>query len=154
MSEYLPLLAFFGACFVTACSGAIFTPGAWYEGLKKPWWRPPNWLFGPAWAVIFIMIAFSGWLIWKEVGFGFALILYGAQLVVNFLWSAFFFGMRRLELALYDLILLWLSILACILVFMPISATAGWLMVPYISWVSFAGWLNFTMLRLNGPKPA
>jgi len=154
MSEYLPLLAFVGACFVTACSGAIFTPGVWYEGLKKPWWRPPNWLFGPAWAVIFIMIAFSGWLIWSEVGLGFAIILYGVQLVVNFLWSAFFFGMRRPDLALYDLMLLWLSILACILVFMPISATAGWLMVPYIAWVSFAGWLNFVILRMNGPRPA
>jgi tryptophan-rich sensory protein len=154
MSDWLALSGFFGACFATALSGAIFKPGQWYEGLKKPWWRPPNWLFGPAWAVLFLMIAFSGWYVWQEVGVGFALAVYGVQLALNFLWSAFFFGMRRLDLALYDLMLLWLSILACIIVFAPISATAAWLMVPYLGWVSFAGWLNFTMLKLNGPRPA
>lgn len=154
MSDWLPLLGFFGACFATALSGAIFTPGQWYEGLKKPWWRPPNWLFGPAWGVLFIMIAFSGWLVWREAGFGLAIIVYGVQLLLNFLWSAFFFGMRRPDYALYDLMLLWLSILVCIIVFAPISTTAAWLMVPYLGWVSFAGWLNFTMLKLNGPRPA
>lgn len=154
MMDWLPLLGFFGACFATALSGAIFTPGQWYEGLKKPWWRPPNWLFGPAWGVLFIMIAFSGWLVWREAGLGFAIAVYGVQLVLNFLWSAFFFGMRRPDYALYDLMLLWLSILACILIFAPISATAAWLMVPYLAWVTFAGWLNFTMLKLNGPRPA
>lgn len=154
MSDWLPLLGFFAACFATALSGAVFTPGAWYEGLKKPWWRPPNWLFGPAWGVLFIMIAISGWLVWREVGFGLAIALYGVQLVLNFLWSAFFFGLRRPDYALYDLMALWLSILACIVVFAPISATAAWLMVPYLAWVSFAGWLNYTMLRLNGPRPA
>lgn len=154
MSDWLALLGFLGACFVTASSGAVFTPGRWYEGLKKPWWRPPNWLFGPAWAVLFIMIAISGWLVWREVGFGFALVLYAIQLVLNFLWSAFFFGMRRPDLALYDLMALWLAILACIFAFAPISPTAMALMIPYIAWVSFAGWLNFVMLQLNGPRPA
>lgn len=154
MSDWWPLLGFFGACFATALSGAIFTPGQWYEGLKKPWWRPPNWLFGPAWGVLFIMIAISGWLVWREVGFGLAMALYGLQLGLNFLWSAFFFGMRRPDLALYDLVALWLAILACILVFAPISPWGMALMIPYIAWVSFAGWLNFTMLRLNGPRPA
>lgn len=154
MSDGLALAGFFGACFATAASGAVFKPGPWYEGLKKPWWRPPNWLFAPAWAVLFVMIAFSGWYAWREAGFGLALAVYGVQLVLNFLWSAFFFGLRRPDYALYDLVLLWLSILACILLFAPISATAAWLMVPYLAWVSFAGWLNFTMLRLNGPRPA
>jgi translocator protein len=154
MNDWLPLLGFFAACFATALSGAIFTPGAWYEGLKKPWWRPPNWLFGPAWGLLFIMIALSGWFVWREAGFGWPIAIYGVQLVLNFLWSAFFFGARRPDWALYDLMALWLSILACIVVFAPISATAAWLMAPYLAWVSFAGWLNFTMLRLNGPRPA
>lgn len=154
MTEWLPLLGFFAACFLTALSGAIFTPGQWYEGLKKPWWRPPNWLFGPAWGLLFIMIALSGWFVWREAGFGLAIVIYGVQLVLNFLWSAFFFGMKRPDYALYDLMGLWLSILACIIIFAPISATAAWLMVPYLCWVSFAGCLNFTMLKLNGPRPA
>lgn len=154
MTEWLPLLAFFAACFATAASGAIFAPGEWYERLRKPWWNPPNWLFGPAWGVLFCMIAVAGWLVWRQAGFGLALWLYGLQLVLNFAWSALFFGMKRPDYALYDLIALWLSILACIVVFAPISAWGMALMIPYIAWVSFAGWLNYTMLRLNGPRPA
>ena len=154
MTDWLPLGGFFLACFATACSGAIFTPGQWYEGLKKPWWRPPNWLFGPAWGVLFIMIAISGWLVWREAGFGLAMVLYGVQLVLNFLWSAFFFGMKRPDLALYDLMALWVAILACILVFAPISTWGMALMIPYLAWVTFAGYLNYVMLQLNGPRPA
>ena len=154
MSDLLPLAGFFAACFLTSLSGAIFKPGPWYDALKKPWWRPPNWLFPPAWGILFIMIAISGWLVWREAGFGFALVVYTIQLVINFGWSGLFFGLRRLDLALYELMALWLSILACIIVFAPISTTAAWLMVPYLAWVSFAGYLNFTMLKLNGPKPA
>lgn len=154
MTDWLPLLGFFGACFATAASGAIFTPGPWYEGLKKPWWRPPNWLFGPAWAVLFIMIAVSGWLVWREAGFGLAMGLYALQLALNFLWSALFFGMKRPDYALYDLVALWFAILACIIVFAPISPLGMALMIPYIAWVSFAGWLNYVMLQLNGPRPA
>jgi benzodiazapine receptor len=154
MTDWLPLGGFFLACFATACSGAIFTPGQWYEGLKKPWWRPPNWMFGPAWGVLFIMIAFSGWLVWREVGFGLAMWLYGVQLVLNFLWSAFFFGMKRPDYALYDLMALWMAILACIIVFAPISFWGMALMLPYLAWVTFAGYLNYVMLQLNGPRPA
>jgi tryptophan-rich sensory protein len=154
MSEWLPLGGFFLACFATAASGAIFAPGEWYERLKKPWWNPPNWLFGPAWGVLFIMIAVAGWLVWRQVGFGLAMWLYGLQLVLNFAWSALFFGMKRPDLALYELIALWFAILACIFVFAPISPWGMALMIPSIAWVSFAGWLNYTMLRLNGPRPA
>lgn len=154
MSDWLPLLGFFAACFATALSGAVFTPGAWYESLKKPWWRPPNWLFGPAWGVLFCLIAISGWLVWREVGFGLAMFVYGVQLVLNFAWSALFFGAKRTDLALYDLMALWLSILGCIILFAPISGTAALLMLPYLAWVTFAGVLNAEMWRLNGAKPA
>ena len=145
---------FFALVVATALSGVFFTPGAWYEGLKKPWWRPPNWLFGPAWGVLFIMIAISGWLVWREVGFGLAMALYALQLVLNFLWSALFFGMKRPDYALYDLMALWVAILACIIVFAPISTWGMALMIPYLAWVTFAGYLNYVMLQLNGPRPA
>lgn len=154
MNDYWALGGFFLACFGTAASGAIFKPGQWYERLKKPWWRPPNWLFGPAWGMLFCFIAVAGWLVWREDGFGWAMALYAIQLVLNFAWSFFFFGMRRPDLALYDLILMWCFILACIIVFIPISTTAAWLFVPYLAWVTFAGGLNSRMLRLNGPRPA
>ncbi|MCA4919305.1 MAG: tryptophan-rich sensory protein [Roseomonas sp.] len=145
-------LGFLGACFAAAASGAIFTPGPWYDALKKPRWCPPNWLFAPAWGVLFLMIAIAGWLIWEAVGFSdgaLALSLYALQLVLNAAWSGIFFGMRRMDLAFGELCLLWLSILACIIVFWPIDVRAALLMVPYLAWVSFAGALNFTMWRLN-----
>ena len=145
-------LAFFGACFLTALSGAFFMPGAWYESLDKPSWQPPNWLFGPVWTVLYIMIAVSGWLVWQERAthaMALPMIVYGVQLVLNFLWSALFFGAKRMDWALAEVVMLWLSIVATILVFYPISATAAYLLLPYLAWVSFAAFLNFTMLRLN-----
>lgn len=154
MGDLLGLAGFFAANLATAGSGAIFTPGAWYEGLRKPSWRPPNWLFAPAWAVLFCMITASGWLVWREVGFGLPLAVYALNLALNAAWSALFFGLRRPDLALYDLMAMWLTIVACIALFAPISATAAWLLVPYLAWTTFAGVLNATMWRLNGARPA
>jgi tryptophan-rich sensory protein len=151
-SEILGLIGFVAANVAAASSGALFRPGVWYEGLNKPPWRPPNWLFGPAWTVLFVMIAVSGWLVWRQAGFagaGLALGVYFAHLVINAAWSGFFFGMRRMDLALIDVGLLWLSIAVLIGLFAPISTTAAWLLVPYLAWVSFAAVLNYTMLRLN-----
>ena len=150
--DAMGLLGFVVACVLVASSGAVFRPGAWYESLRKPWWRPPNWLFAPAWTALYIMIAISGWLVWRKAGFAGAaapLAVYGVQLLLNAAWSGFFFGLRRMDLALVDVSLLWLSILALILLFAPIDATAAWLLVPYLAWVSFAAFLNLTMLRLN-----
>ncbi len=152
LSNILPFLGFLGACFVAASSGAIFKPGTWYEGLAKPWWRPPNWLFGPAWGVLYISIAVAGWMVWREAGFvgaGAAIAVWGGLLVLNFFWSAFFFGLRRPDWAMGELVLLWLSILATILIFHPILPSAAWLLVPYLCWVTFAGYLNFTIWQMN-----
>ena len=145
---------FVGACFVVSLSGAVFKPGAWYAGLRKPSWNPPNWAFAPAWTVLYVMIAIAGYLVWRQVGFGPALAVYAVQLVCNATWSGLFFGMKRPDIGFYGVVALWLSILACILVFAPISATAMWLMVPYLAWVSFAGYLNWTLWRMNGAQPA
>jgi translocator protein len=156
LPDILGLAVFAAACVATAASGALFRPGPWYETLRKPWWRPPNWLFGPAWTLLYLMICVSGWLVWREVGLAGAalpLAVYGVHLLVNAAWSGLFFGMRRMDLALVDVAALWLSIVAMIWLFRPISPTAAWLLVPYLAWVSFAAYLNLTMLRLN-PRPA
>ncbi len=150
--SYLGLLGFAAATFVTALSGAFFKPGQWYEGLRKPSWRPPNWLFGPAWTVLYVTIAIAGWLVWREAGFagaGLPLAIYGIQLVLNAVWSGLFFGLRRPDLAFVEVVLLWLSILATILAFAPIHAGAAWLLLPYLCWVAFAAWLNLTLWRMN-----
>ena len=152
MSASLSLLPFIAACFVVALSGAVFRPGAWYEGLAKPSWRPPNWLFGPAWTVLYICIAVSGWLVWRQVGIAGApgaMIVYAVQLLLNAGWSACSFGLRRLDVAFGELLLLCLSIAANVAVFAPISTAAALLLVPYLAWVTFAGVLNFTLWQMN-----
>lgn len=146
------LVLFFVAAFAAASAGGIFKPGTWYEGLNHPPWRPPNWVFPVVWAPLFCMIAVSGYLVQQAAGWsgaGLALTIYFLHLGVNWAWSAVFFGMRRIDLALAEVGLLWLAIVATMALFFPISATAGWLLVPYLAWVSFAAYYNLVMLRLN-----
>lgn len=148
----LSLLWFAGACFLAALSGAVFAPGAWYESLDKPSWVPPNWAFPVVWSLLYVMIALSGWMVYKTAGWSAAMVplaLYGVQLVLNFLWSAIFFGMKRMDLALFEVGLLWLSIAALIVVFYPINAVAGLMLIPYLIWVTIAASLNLAMVRLN-----
>lgn len=148
----LGLLGFIGACLLVSTTGAFFRPGAWYERLRKPWWRPPNWVFAPAWGVLYLCIAASGWLVWREAGFAGAaapLAIYAVQLVLNAAWSAIFFGLRRPDLAFAEIVALWLSIVATMAAFFPVHAGAAWLLAPYLCWVSFAAALNLAVWRLN-----
>lgn len=152
MNSVIALLAFLGLCFLTALSGAFFMPGEWYRGLARPSWNPPDWAFAPAWTVLYIMIAVAGWMVWREAGLAGAalpLAVYLVQLLFNAGWSAVFFGMKRPDLAFLEVIGLWLSIVATILLFWPISRTAGLLLLPYLAWVSFAATLNLTIWRMN-----
>lgn len=152
MSDYLGLGGFLLGCFVIATSGAFFRPGEWYERLGKPSWCPPNWLFAPAWTVLYIMIAISGWLVWRKVGFAgapVAFALYLLQLLLNAGWSAVFFGMKRIDLAFGELLVFWIVIAANLVAFYAIDGQAGLLLLPYLAWVTFAGALNFAIWRLN-----
>jgi len=151
----LVFFGFVGICFVAASSGGIFRAGAWYDGLAKPWWRPPRWLFAPAWSVLYFTIAISGWLVWRRAGLDPALFgIYGISLCFNAAWSACFFGLRRMDIAFADILLMWLSIATNIAVFYPVESRAALLLVPYLCWVTFAAGLNFTIWRMNrAPKP-
>lgn len=148
----IALAVFIVVCFAVSTMGAIFRPGDWYDNLNKPSWQPPSWLFAPVWSILYVMIAVSGWLVWREhglAGASFAFVVYGIQLVVNGAWSPVFFGLKRPDLALIEVGFLWLSVVATIWVFAPLNETATWLLVPYLVWVSFASFLNFTIVRLN-----
>lgn len=137
--------------FLAASSGAFFKPGAWYEGLAKPGWTPPNWAFPVVWSVLYLMNAASGWLVWQAGGMAAApaLAVYVASLVLNAGWSAMFFGLRRMDLGLVNVALLWLSIVAVAVMFWPFSQIAAALQLPYLVWVSIATALNFTVWRMN-----
>ena len=148
----ISLLGFMLACAAAATPGLVFRPGKWYRQIKKPSWRPPDWLFGPVWLVLYVSIAISGWLIWLEShseGAMLALIVYAVHLVLNGLWSVVFFGMRRPDLAFIEVVFLWLSILATIATFTPVNEIAAYVLMPYACWVAFAVILNFRIWRLN-----
>lgn len=151
--DWIALLAFIGANAAAAMGGAVFRPGPWYAAIKKPSWTPPNWLFGPVWTVLFGMIAVSGWLVWTSgaapAAVSLAIAVYAAQLVLNFLWSALFFGLKSPGYALLDLVALWIGVVATMALFWPIDMAAAWLLAPYLLWVSFAGVLNAAIWRLN-----
>ncbi|MDJ0614968.1 MAG: TspO/MBR family protein [Rhizobiaceae bacterium] len=138
---------------VAAMSGGFFAPGKWYEELRKPSWQPPNWAFPTVWSVLYLLNAIAGWMVWKVAGIegiGFlALSVYVVSLVFNAAWSAIFFGMKRMRLALLEAGLLWASVALQIYLFLQIDSAAGLILFPYLAWVSIAFWLNRTMLRLN-----
>ncbi len=125
----------------------------WYRTIQKPLWQPPAWLFAPVWTTLYVMMGIALYLIWKSTApqqqKRTAIILWAVQLLLNFFWSAIFFKHHKIGLALIDIVALWLAILLTIFAFARINRVAAWLLVPYISWVSFAGILNFTIYRLN-----
>lgn len=132
-----------------AVFGSQFRPGQWYVGLVKPAWTPPNWLFAPVWTALYVMIAVSGWLMWRSARPFPALAAWGLGLALNAAWSWLFFGRHAIDAALLDIGLLWLSIAAYIGLAWPVSRVAAGLFVPYLAWVSLASALNFAIWRLN-----
>lgn len=151
LASIVALGVFLALNFAAAASGAVFRPGAWYEGLAKPAWTPPNRAFPVIWTALYLINAVSGWLVWQAAGTAAALALgvYGLSLVINASWSAVFFGLRRMGFGLAIVVLLWLSILAVAALFRPFSALAGALQLPYLLWVTLAAALNLTVLRMN-----
>jgi translocator protein len=148
-SRLTSAIAFILIVVATASSGAIFKPGPWYETLRKPAWTPPKWAFPVVWTILYMMIAYAGWIVWQQAGWSVALLAWGVQILANAAWSWLFFGRRRMDLALADIGVLWLSIVAFIVLAWPISTLAALLFLPYLAWVSTAGALNYSVLRLN-----
>lgn len=147
--SFLVLIGFIAASTLAALTGAIFRPGAWYERLAKPAWRPPNRLFAPVWSLLYLMIAVSGWLVWREAGLSWPLAVFAMQLGLNAVWTPVFFGLRRIGLGFAVICLLWLAIAATIAAFYPVSPIAALLLLPYLAWVGFAAALNYAIWRLN-----
>ena len=139
----------FIAVFITACSGAVFKPGDWYMSLNKPSWTPPGWVFPIVWTVLYIMIAYSGWLIWQAEGFGAVFALWIVQLVLNAAWSWLFFGRRRMDQAMVDVCAMWILIAAYIILAASVSSLAALLFVPYLIWVTIAAALNWRVWQMN-----
>ena len=139
-----------GLCLI----GGLMTPRAeWYARLNKPSWQPPGWAFGPAWTLILGLAAWSAVIAWNAAD-GAAqqrdvLILFGVNGVFHLLWSPLFFKLQRPDWALGEVVFLWASLVALVVGLWPISQDAALLILPYLAWVSFAAYLNLTIVRLN-----
>jgi len=136
--------------------GSLFTTPSvptWLASLNKPSFNPPNWIFGPVWTFLFFLMGVALYIVWSRGlatrGVKTALLIFGIQLFLNILWSVLFFGLHLPFAAFIEIIFLWLAILASIVTFYRVSATASLLLIPYILWVSFASVLNFYLWRLN-----
>lgn len=156
MSNTLKLILSIVICQAAGLIGTIFTMDSiptWYASLNKPSFNPPNWLFGPVWTLLYLMMGISLFIVWKEdlknKVVKSAFIIFMIQLFLNTIWSIIFFGMHSTAGGLIIIALLWIMILITILKFMKISRVAGILLIPYLLWVSFATLLNFSIFKLN-----
>jgi len=141
---------------VVGFAGGILTEvGPWYENLRFPPYRPPNWVFGPAWTLIFLLVSASGIIAWERAPNSstrtILILLLAINALFNVAWSALFFKLRRPDWALKEVAGLWLSILALVIFIGTFSALGSVLMVPYLLWVSFASFLNLRVVQLNAP---
>lgn len=139
---------------VGGLGGAATEIGPWYFQLQKPSWQPPDWLFGPAWTTIYVLTSIAGVKAWRRADevqrryFLGALLL---NLVLNLFWSLIFFTSQRPDIALLEVVPLWLSILLMVLLVRSYSPQSALLMLPYLGWVAFAAYLNWTIVKLNAP---
>jgi benzodiazapine receptor len=129
--------------------GVTTLPGGWYAGMIKPSFNPPNWVFAPAWTLLYLLIAIAGWRIWQRDLRSAAMTAWFIQLGLNFVWSPVFFGAHRIGLALAIIVALLAAILSFIATAWPRDRVASWLFVPYAAWVTFATALNAAVWRLN-----
>jgi benzodiazapine receptor len=136
--------------------GSIFTMtsvSTWYVGLNKPSFNPPNWIFGPVWTILYLMMGIALYLVWKQgiqrQNVKCAVGLFTVQLTLNLTWTFLFFYLKMPFVAFIEIVILWISILITIIAFVRISRPTGLLLVPYLLWVSFASVLNFFLWRLN-----
>jgi len=154
--KIIPLFQSLGVCLLAGFVGSLFTFESiptWYATLNKPFFNPPNWIFGPVWTLLYIMMGVSLYLVWtantkkaeKQQGMKNFII----QLALNAIWSIVFFGMHSPFLALLVIVVLWIMIFQTIKYFRQISKTAAWLLIPYLAWVSFASLLNLSIMLLN-----
>ncbi len=155
-TSWAPILGFIAWGVATGgIGGALTEIGPWYRALKKPSYQPPDWLFGPAWTTIFILTGLAGFYAWRvartpglRTAIAAAFIANGA---LNMFWSLLFFKWRRPDWALLEVGFLWLSILVLLIVVARRVRLSGWLVAPYLVWVSFASLLNWAIVQLNAP---
>ncbi len=154
--RWIPIAVAAGSAVIVAVLGAAATDiGPWYYGLHKSSLNPPDWLFGPAWTLIYALTALSGVIAWRAAETRTqrrrVLVLFAINALLNVLWSELFFTLHRPDWAFTEVAPFWLSVLALMVFLWPVARRSSWLLAPYLLWVGFAGYLNWAVVRLNGP---
>lgn len=155
VKDLLGLLAFVGLCLAVSALGGVITAssvGTWYQELRKPPFNPPDWIFAPVWTALFIAMGVAAWRVWRgprSRARALALSAFCLQLGLNLVWSALFFGLRRIDWALAEIVVLLLAIVATAILFWRVDRLAGLLFVPYAAWVAYATLLNAALYLLN-----
>ncbi len=139
---------------MSAIGGAITATsvGDWYQVLQKPAFNPPDWVFAPVWTTLYVLMAIAAWRVWRlpaSPARQRALIVFALQLALNLLWSVLFFGLQRIDLALIEIAILLVCVIANTILFWRTDAAAGVLFVPYVLWVGYASVLNGALWLLN-----
>ncbi|UCC99693.1 MAG: tryptophan-rich sensory protein [Phycisphaerales bacterium] len=150
--DLLGLTFWVALTFGVAAFGSQFEPGDWYAHIAKPAWTPPGWVFGPVWGLLYLLMGVSAWLVWRQrfrTSVSLPLGFYIVQLAVNGLWSWIFFGSQRIGLALIDLTVLVIVVAITAAMFWRVNRRAGYMLLPYLLWISFAAVLNFQIWQMN-----
>ena len=150
--QSLGLLGWILFCFLASGTAIFVSTGGWYAQLHKPSWNPPSWVFGPAWTLLYVMMAVAAWLIWCDGGWKAQwrpLILFLFQWLLNALWTPLFFGLHLTGLAFAEIVALWFVLAATLRSFWYVRKAAAILLMPYLLWITFAASLNFAIWRLN-----
>jgi len=154
-SKIHPALGFVGwlmLCYAPSLTAVFVSTGDWYQELNKPSWNPPSWLFGPVWMTLYTMMAVAAWLVWRRGGWAEQwrpLSVFVVQLALNALWTPLFFALHLMGLAFFEMLTLWLMLVVTISTFYRVHRGAAGLLLPYLAWVSFAAFLNFTIWQMN-----
>lgn len=147
--DYLVFATYLGACGAAAATGAAFSPGPWYRGLKKPVWTPKDWMFPVVWTLLYFLMAGAATVV-SGTGEGqIGLAFWALQIALNTLWTPIFFGLRRIRAGMLVMAFLWLAVAATTVSFALVSPIAGLMFLPYLVWVTVAGALNFWVMRNN-----
>jgi translocator protein len=153
--KLVPLIFSIGIAQGAGVIGSFFTVSGvatWYTTIVTPEWNPPSWVFGPVWIGLYTLMGIAAFLVWQKRGLPgakLALLVYGVHLVLNALWSVLFFGLHNPALAFAEILILLVFIVGTIILFWRIHTWAGALLLPYLAWVSFAAFLNYTIWQLN-----
>jgi tryptophan-rich sensory protein len=142
------------ACAAAAATGSMFMPGAWYRGLSKPTWTPPDWVFPVAWSILYLSSAWAASRVAPLEGSAYGMAFWAMQIAFNTLWTPVFFGLHRIRAAFVVMLFLWISVAATMVTFFMLDRIAGALFVPYLVWVTIAGALNASVWMRNPDEAA